>query len=158
MKLHWKSVLFAVRWHSKGIIHATSRRSLLRNSVKQWPVQQWHARPFLHNGVFQQCPRFPLRNIVYQQSDLCPHCCSTTTHGHAGCLSPRKNATDRHGRTLKVFFVHARAWRTPKKCYFSFVKGCIPHSEYFSNKAECWWTSRLLREVWQSVNRTDVFV
>jgi hypothetical protein len=32
------------------------------------------------------------------------------TPGHAGCVSPRKNATktERHGRSHKVFFAHAR--------------------------------------------------
>jgi hypothetical protein len=43
------------------------------------------------------------------------HCCTTMTSGHADCLPRRKkNATNRYGRAHKVFFAHARAWRTPK--------------------------------------------
>lgn len=32
---------------------------------------------------------------------------------HAGCLPARRNARDSHGWACKVFFVHARTWRTP---------------------------------------------
>jgi hypothetical protein len=54
------------------------------------------------------------------------HCCTTMTPGHSGCLPPRKSMTDRQtdtecGQAHKVFFIDARAWRTPneeQKCVF----------------------------------------
>jgi hypothetical protein len=37
------------------------------------------------------------------------HCCTTMNPCHAGCLSPRENAAERHGRAHKVFFAHAHS-------------------------------------------------
>jgi hypothetical protein len=47
------------------------------------------------------------RIVAQQWKSLIP-----TGAGHPGCLLRRKSATDRYGRAHKVFFAHARSWRT----------------------------------------------
>jgi hypothetical protein len=99
-------------WHSKDVLYATSRRSFLQSSeviVKQ------HCCPTTFWG---HCCIFVIRGhcfiAVCSNSDLGPHCCEIMTLiMRVACLL--KTATDRHGRTYKVFFAHPRAWRTPRK-------------------------------------------
>jgi hypothetical protein len=42
------------------------------------------------------------------------HCCATMTPVMQLAYPQRKNVTDRHAWVRKVFFVHAREWRTPE--------------------------------------------
>jgi hypothetical protein len=82
--------------------------------------------------------------ISTQQWDLSTHFCSTITPYHAACQPPRKNATqtDRHGRDLKVFFAHARAWRTPKNICISVMDDLNRYFKILRTQEEtygtCW--------------------
>lgn len=104
--------LFGVHWHSKGILHATSRRSLLHWSkqskvtaasyvvlalipfqIRQVAREHTHT----HTHAQEKCPWSSRLNTTVKE--LTPgddHTRWNTDHLPCRCYSPKKNATDRH--------------------------------------------------------------
>jgi hypothetical protein len=135
-KQEWKGLLFEMQWHSKGVLHATSRRSLLHchprslpsNVLQQWPV------PLLHNSyryLLRWCVPMPLlHNNVFQQWYHGFHCCATMdlVMRVAYLLKTRQADMDEAHNKL---FGHARAWRTPDNttCYLPYKQTprCTAH-------------------------------
>jgi hypothetical protein len=61
-----------------------------------------------------------------------PHYCIMGSNNVTSSPIVAKNMTDRHGRTHKVFFTHARARRTPKN-----TEGkCLSHKNYAGKENE----------------------
>jgi hypothetical protein len=63
----WKDVLFGIHWHSKGVLHATSRRSLFH---------QCDSRALLHLRTF----------VIWGHCRTLAHSCTNVTKGHC-CTS-----------------------------------------------------------------------
>jgi hypothetical protein len=87
-------------------------------TVASWPFLHWcDPRSLFRNNVSQQRSFFPLlSNNVFQRWHP----------GHVGCLPRIRNAIDRwtgrHARAHKVFFAHARPWRTPRSQRLCWMK------------------------------------
>jgi hypothetical protein len=109
----WKDILSGVLWHSKGVLHATARRSLLHWYDPTSLLRLWSNFIQGHAGW-----EYPRRNNDPPSAMHVEYPIGTMPHPPVMQMSNlKKSDTDRHGRANKVFFANTAAWRSPTNIY-----------------------------------------